>query len=82
MSDRQLRDEVMTLFMAGHETTANTLAWTWVLLSRHPEAEARLHAELDLRARRPTADGRRSAAAQVHRERHHTRRCESIRPSG
>jgi cytochrome P450 len=47
MSDRQLRDEVMTLFMAGHETTANTLAWTWVLLSRHPEAEARMHAELD-----------------------------------
>ena len=48
MSDRQLRDEMMTLFLAGHETTANTLAWTWVLLSRHPDAEARLHAELDL----------------------------------
>jgi cytochrome P450 len=48
MSDQQLRDEVMTLFMAGHETTANTLAWTWVLLSRHPDAEARLHAEIDL----------------------------------
>jgi cytochrome P450 len=47
MSDRQLRDEVMTLFMAGHETTANTLAWAWVLLSSHPDAEARLHAELD-----------------------------------
>jgi cytochrome P450 len=47
MSDHQLRDEVMTLFMAGHETTANTLAWTWVLLSAHPQAEARLHAELD-----------------------------------
>ena len=37
MSDRQLRDEVMTLFMAGHETTANTLAWAWVLLSAHPK---------------------------------------------
>jgi cytochrome P450 len=48
MSDQQLRDEVMTLFLAGHETTANTLAWTWVLLSGHPDAEARLHAELDL----------------------------------
>ena len=48
MSDQQLRDEVMTLFMAGHETTANTLAWTWVLLSEHPGAEARLHAEIDL----------------------------------
>lgn len=47
MSDKQLRDEVMTLFMAGHETTANTLAWTWVLLSRHPDVVARLHAELD-----------------------------------
>ena len=47
MSDSQLRDEVMTLFMAGHETTANTLAWTWFLLSRHPEAEARLHLELE-----------------------------------
>jgi cytochrome P450 len=48
MSDQQLRDEVMTLFMAGHETTANTLAWAWVLLSEHPDVEARLHAELDL----------------------------------
>jgi cytochrome P450 len=47
MSDQQLRDEVMTLFMAGHETTANTLAWAWVLLSEHPEVEAALHAELD-----------------------------------
>ncbi len=47
MTDSQLRDEVMTLFMAGHETTANTLAWTWFLLSRHPEAEARLHEELE-----------------------------------
>lgn len=47
MTDRQLRDETMTLFMAGHETTANTLAWTWYLLANHPEAEARLHAELD-----------------------------------
>ena len=47
MSDRQLRDEVVTLFMAGHETTANTLAWAWLLLSRHPEVEATLHDELD-----------------------------------
>jgi cytochrome P450 len=47
MTDRQLRDEAMTLFMAGHETTANTLAWTWMLLSQNPAAEARLHAELD-----------------------------------
>jgi cytochrome P450 len=47
MSDRQLRDEVMTLFLAGHETTANTLAWAWVLLSTHPDVVARLHAEID-----------------------------------
>jgi cytochrome P450 len=56
MTDRQLRDEAMTLFMAGHETTANTLAWTWMLLSQNPEAEAALHAELDtvLAGRSPT----------------------------
>ena len=42
MSDRQLRDEMMTLFLAGHETTANALTWTWYLLSQHPEVEARL----------------------------------------
>jgi cytochrome P450 len=46
MTDQQLRDEVMTLFLAGHETTANALAWTWYLLSLNPEAEARLHTEL------------------------------------
>jgi cytochrome P450 len=47
MSDRQLRDETMTLFLAGHETTANALAWTWYLLARHPEVERELHRELD-----------------------------------
>jgi cytochrome P450 len=47
MSDAQLRDEVMTIFLAGHETTASALTWTWYLLAQHPEAEARLHAELD-----------------------------------
>lgn len=47
MSDRQLRDEVMTLFLAGHETTALTLAWSWYLLGTHPEAEKKFHAELD-----------------------------------
>jgi len=46
MTDQQLRDEAMTLFLAGHETTANALAWTWYLLSLNPDAEARLHAEL------------------------------------
>ncbi|HXU35419.1 MAG TPA: cytochrome P450 [Blastocatellia bacterium] len=47
MSDEQLRDEVMTLFLAGHETTANALAWTWYLLSQNPEVEATMHAEID-----------------------------------
>jgi cytochrome P450 len=51
-----LRNEAAVLFMAGHETTANTLAWTWYLLSQTPEVEARLHAELDtvLGGRPPT----------------------------
>lgn len=41
-TDEQIRDEVMTLFLAGHETTALALSWAWYLLSRHPEAEATL----------------------------------------
>src|SRR5437762_115164 len=47
MTDRQLRDEAITLFLAGHETTASTLSWTWWLLAQNPEVEAKLHAELD-----------------------------------
>jgi cytochrome P450 len=47
MNDQQLRDEVMTLFLAGHETTALTLAWSWYLLGQNPEAVERFHAELD-----------------------------------
>jgi cytochrome P450 len=47
MSDVQVRDEAITIFLAGHETTANALAWTWYLLSQNPEAEARMHAEID-----------------------------------
>src|ERR1700730_8909586 len=47
MGERELIDEVMTLIVAGHETTASGLNWTWYLLSQHPEAEARLHAEID-----------------------------------
>jgi len=45
-SDRQIRDEVMTILLAGHDTTALTLTYTWYLLSRHPEVERRLHAEV------------------------------------
>jgi cytochrome P450 len=46
MTDRQVRDEIMTLFLAGHETTAVALSWTWYLLAQHPEVEATLAAEL------------------------------------
>ena len=58
MTDLQLRDEAMTIFLAGHETTANAMTWTWYLLSLHPEVEAKLHAEIDrvLEGRLPTAD--------------------------
>ncbi len=47
MNDQQLRDEVMTLFLAGHETTALTLAWSWFLPGSNPEAQQRVHAEVD-----------------------------------
>lgn len=58
MTDEQLRDESMTLLLAGHETTANALAWTCYLLSQNPDAAARLQAEVDevLAGRAPTAD--------------------------
>jgi len=46
MSDAQLRDEVMTLMIAGHETTANALSWLWVLLDRHPDEQERLRMEI------------------------------------
>ena len=56
MSDEQVRDEVLTIFLAGYETVANALTWTWYLLSQNPEVEAKLHAELDavLGTRLPT----------------------------
>ena len=47
MSERELIDEVMTLVVAGHETTASALNWTWYLLATHPQVESRLHAEID-----------------------------------
>lgn len=57
MSDEQLRDEVMTLFLAGHETTSNSITWTLRLLAENPEKEAALHAELHavLQGRQPVA---------------------------
>lgn len=58
MTDLQLRDEAMTIFLAGHETTANALTWTWYLLSQNPVEEARFHEEIDqvLAGRLPTAE--------------------------
>jgi cytochrome P450 len=60
-SDRQIRDEVMTILLAGHDTTALTLTYAWYLLSQHPEAEARLHAEVD----EVLPDGRAPTMAEV-----------------
>jgi cytochrome P450 len=56
LGDRALRNEAAVLLLAGHETTASSLAWTWYILSQAPEIEARLHAEIDhvLRGRLPT----------------------------
>ena len=58
MTDVQLRDESITLILAGHETTSNALTWAFNLLAQHPEEEARLHAELDsaLGGRLPSAE--------------------------
>jgi cytochrome P450 len=58
MTDKQLRDESITLFLAGHETTANLLSWTWWLLAQNPMAEKKMHAELDgvLGGKVPTFD--------------------------
>ncbi len=58
MTDDQVRDEALTLFLAGHETTANALTWTWYLLSQHPEVEQRFHEELAdvLQGRTPVPD--------------------------
>jgi cytochrome P450 len=58
LNSEELRDEVLTIFLAGYETVANALSWTWLLLGQNPEAESRLHAELDmvLQGRLPTLD--------------------------
>lgn len=58
LTDQQIRDEVMTLLLAGHESTANAMTWTWYLLAQHPHASARLMEELDavLRGRPPAIE--------------------------
>ncbi len=58
MTNDQVRDEAMTLFLAGHETTSNGLTWTWYLLAQHPDVEAKLTAEIEsvLEGRLPTSE--------------------------
>src|SRR5262249_21516 len=62
MTDVQVRDEAMTIFLAGHETTANALSWMWYLLSGAPDVEARMHEEIDR-----VLDGRRPALGDIPR---------------
>jgi cytochrome P450 len=58
LTDVQVRDEAMTLFLAGQESTANSLVWTWYLISQHPDVEEKLHDEIDsvLGERLPAVD--------------------------
>lgn len=65
MTNRQLRDEVMTLMLAGHETTANALTWLWFLVSGHPEVEAKLQEEL-----KTVLNGRSPTIADLHQLRY------------
>lgn len=60
MSETQLRDEAMTIFFAGHETTAHTLTWAWFLLAKHPEVTAKAQAEIDA-----VLDGRPAGLAEL-----------------
>src|SRR5262249_20412900 len=62
MTDHQLRDEMMTLFLAGHETTALALAWTWYLIAQHPAVDERLAVELN-----EVLAGRPPTVADLHR---------------
>ena len=63
MSDQQIRDEAMTIFLAGYETTANAMSWTWHLLGAAPHVEEKLHDELGrVLGDRAAGDGRRAEA--------------------
>ncbi len=68
MTDRQVRDEAMTILLAGHETTANALTWTWYLISQAPDVERRLHEEIEA-----VLSGRLPEVADVERLPHTTR---------
>ena len=65
MTDRQLRDEIMTFLLAGHETTAVSLSWTWYLLSENPEVEEKLQAELHAILHGRTPSTARLAASRL-----------------
>jgi cytochrome P450 len=65
MSDKQLRDELVTLILAGHETTSNTLSWTWMLLAQHPQVQTKLIEEL-----KTVLDGRPPTVADLPRLRY------------
>jgi cytochrome P450 len=58
LDDDEIRDQLVTLYVAGHETTAVAMTWTWWLISQHPQIEARLHAELDASPDAPPAYAR------------------------
>ena len=68
MTDEQIHDEVLIMILAGHETTATALSWTWFLLGQHPQVEAKLHAELD-----EVLDGRRLPTEQDYQRLTYTR---------
>ena len=80
MPTELVRDEALTLLLAGHETTANALTWTWDALARNRAAEARLHAELDDGPRRPRPGPGRRLPAPVHARR--GRRVDAAAPAG
>ena len=66
MTPKEVRDQVVTIFMAGHETTSQALSWTWYLLSQHPAVEAKLHDELAAVLQRTHAPVRGSREASLH----------------
>jgi hypothetical protein len=66
MTDTQLRDETLTIFLAGYETVANALSWTWYLLSQNPEAADKMYAEVDEVLGGTTATAGKLSGAEVY----------------
>ena len=71
--DEEIRDQMMTMLLAGHETTANALVWAWYLLEQGPAAQGRLHQELDALRLKEQQDGNRTSAYDRYRELTYTR---------